>query len=283
MTADASARPLKAGELVLLIDRKDRRYLTTLEDGGEFHTHAGVVPHCELIGETEGTKVRSGRGAEYLVLRPTLNDYLLKMPRGAQIIYPKDLGPLLMIADIFPGARVLESGLGSGALSMTLLRAGAVITGYEIREDFAQRAQDNVRQFLGEEALSRYNVEVRSAYDGIDDTNFDRIMLDLPEPWNVVPHAATALRTGGLIASYSPSIVQVMQFTDALKKNSFAAIETVEVMNRGWHVENRAVRPNHRMVAHTGFLTSARLLVPDEPDPHDEVATAAPEPAVKQE
>lgn len=265
MSEDDGARPLKAGELVLLIDRKERRYLTTLKDGGEFHTHAGVVPHADLIDRFEGTRVRSGRGAEYLVLRPTLSDFILKMPRGAQVIYPKDLGPILMLADIFPGARVLESGVGSGALSMTMLRAGAHITGYELREDFAEKAMANVETFLGEEARSRYDIHIRDAYEGIDETNMDRVVLDLPEPWQVVPHAVQALRPGGIILAYTPSITQAMKFRDALTFHGFADIDTIEVLNRGWHIENRAVRPNHRMVAHTAFLTSARLLTKEGP------------------
>lgn len=257
-TSDRSV--LGVGELVMLVDRKKRRYLTELEQDGEFHTHAGVVPHSELIGKPEGVQVRSGRGAWYLALRPTLSDYILKMPRGAQVIYPKDLGPLLLIADLFPGAKVFESGIGSGALSMTMLRAGAHITGYELREDFAQRAIDNVRSFLGAEALERYNIEIRNAYDGIDATGFDRIVLDLPEPWQVVPHAEHALRTGGLIVTYSPSITQVARMAEQLAEGPWELVSTVEVLNRGWHVDPPAVRPDHRMVAHTGFLTSARLV-----------------------
>jgi tRNA (adenine57-N1/adenine58-N1)-methyltransferase len=149
------SRPLLVDERVLLFDAKDRRYLVTLVAGGEFHTHSGPVLHDDMIGHPEGLVVRSTRGARYTVVRPTLAEVVLKMPRGAQVIYPKDLGPILILADIFPGARVLESGLGSGALSMTLLRAGAEIFGYEIREDFAERAQANVAGFLGTGALDR--------------------------------------------------------------------------------------------------------------------------------
>lgn len=253
-------RMLAEGETVQFVDFKDRRYLVTLEAGKEFHSHAGAVAHDDLIGTAEGRIVRSTKGSTYLVLRPTLAERILKMPRGAQVIYPKDLGPLVMIADIFPGARVFESGVGSGALSMTMLRSGAEITGYELREDFAQRAKNNVSDFLGEETLERYDVQLRSAYDGIDETDFDRVVLDLPEPWQVVPHAATALRTGGIIVAYTPSITQVSKFRDALKDHGFAMAETTEFMQRGWHVEGQAVRPDHRMVGHTGFLTSARLL-----------------------
>ena len=251
---------LEAGEVVQLIDNKNRRYLVTLEPGGEFHSHAGLLAHDDLIGRPEGRALKSSRGGTYRVFRPTLSEFVLKMPRGAQVIYPKDLGPLLMIADIGPGVRVLESGVGSGALSMAMLRAGAEIVGYELREDFAGRATHNVERMLGAEALGRYRVELRDAYDGIDETELDRVVLDLPEPWQVVPHAATALRPGGILAAYTPSIVQVGQVRDALVENGFDLLETVEIMQRGWHVEGNAVRPDHRMVGHTGFLTSARLL-----------------------
>jgi tRNA (adenine57-N1/adenine58-N1)-methyltransferase len=250
---------LAEGEMVLLLDSKGRRYLVTLTPGKEFHSHSGYIAHDEIIGVDEGTTMRSTRGATYTLLRPTLSDFVLKMPRGAQVIYPKDLGPLLMLADISPGVRVLESGVGSGALSMAMLRAGAEIVGYELREDFATRAQANVERFLGPEAMSRYRVELRDCYEGVDEVGVDRIVLDLPEPWQVVPHALEALRPGGIIVAYSPSVVQVMQFREALDKAAgFALSETLEVLNRGWHVEGQAVRPDHRMVAHTGFLTTAR-------------------------
>ena len=254
------SRPLEAGERVLLIDSKKRRYLVTLQAGGEFHSHAGFVPHDEVIGRSEGILAQSTRNASYRVLRPTLADFILKMPRGAQVIYPKDLGPILMLADITPGCRVLESGVGSGALSMTMLRAGATITGYEMREDFANRAQSNVESFLGAEAMSRYDVQVRDCYEGIDGTGFDRIVLDLPEPWQVVKHAESALTPGGILLAYTPSITQAVQLRERLDESDFAMAETMEVLNRGWHIEGQAVRPDHRMVAHTGFLTHARLL-----------------------
>jgi tRNA (adenine57-N1/adenine58-N1)-methyltransferase len=234
------SRVFEAGDRVLLIDHKKRRYLVTLK--------------------VEGSTVRSTRNQGYLAIRPTLSDFVLKMPRGAQVIYPKDLGPILMLADLFPGAKVLESGVGSGALSMAMLRAGADIVGYEVREDFASRAQENVRSFLGEESMARYRVELRDCYEGIDETDLDRVVLDLPEPWRVVPHAEKALHPGGILLSYTPSIVQVMQLRDALADSAFDLAETVEVLNRTWHVEGQAVRPDHRMVAHTGFLTHARLL-----------------------
>ncbi len=253
-------RPFVDGDHVLLVDRKKRRYMLRLKAGGEFHTHAGVLPHDEIIGAPEGAELKSTRNATFLAVRPTFSEIVLKMPRGAQVIYPKDLGPILMIADIFPGARVLESGIGSGALSMTMLRAGAVITGYELREDFAARAKANVAAYAGEEALSRYDVHIRDAYEGIDETDLDRVVLDLPEPWQVVPHAAQALHPGGIIVAYTPSITQAVQFREALEPNGFGMAETMEVLQRGWYIEGQAVRPDHRMVAHTGFLSHARLL-----------------------
>ena len=250
---------LEAGDLVQFLDNKGRRYQAVLTPGKEFHSHSGVVPHTEIIGLPEGSTVRTTRGQAFLVLRPTLSEFILKMPRGAQVIYPKDIGPILMLADIAPGVRVLESGVGSGALSMGMLRAGADIVGYELREDFMNRARTNVEQFLGAGYLDRYRVELRDCYEGIDEEDLDRVVLDLPEPWQVVPHAAKALRPGGILVAYTPSVVQVSQLREALQRSRFFAAETVEIMQRGWHVEAQAVRPDHRMVGHTGFLTSARL------------------------
>jgi tRNA (adenine57-N1/adenine58-N1)-methyltransferase catalytic subunit len=250
--------PLRVGERALLLDSKRRRYLVVLAEGGEFHSHAGFVPHGDIAGRPEGAVVRSTKGAEYTVLRPTLEDFVLEMPRGAQVIYPKDLGPLLMLADIRAGTRVLESGVGSGALSMTLLRAGASVVGYELRPDFAARARDNVTSFLGEGLPFR--VEERDIYAGIDETDLDRVVLDLPEPWRVVKHAESAMHAGGIFVAYLPTIGQVAQLREALDHSAFAMAETIEVLQRSWHIEGQSVRPDHRMVAHTGFLTAARLL-----------------------
>ena len=254
------SHPFTVGDKVLLIDNKARRYLITLTDGGEFHSHTGAILHADIVGAEEGITLRSGRGSRFMAFRPTLNDFVLKMPRGAQVIYPKDLGPILFLADIFPGARVLESGVGSGALSMTMLRAGADIVGYELRDDFAERAQANVRGFLGEEAAARYRVQLRDCYEGIEETDLDRIVLDLPEPWHVVKSATRALRSGGILVAYTPSILQAARLRDELDASPFALAETIEVLHRSWHIEGQSVRPDHRMVAHTGFLTSARLL-----------------------
>jgi tRNA (adenine57-N1/adenine58-N1)-methyltransferase catalytic subunit len=258
-------RPLREGEQVLFIDTKKRRYLITLTAGKELHSHSGTVAHDAVIGSPEGATFRSSHGMYYTVIRPTLSEYILKMPRGAQVIYPKDIGPILLLADIFPGARVFESGVGSGALSMAMLRAGADIVGYELREDFAARATKNVTGFLGEEVLERYRVEIRDSYEGIDETDLDRVVLDLPEPWQVVKHAARAMHPGGIFLAYTPQITQAVQLRETMLDSPFGMVETVEVLNRGWHIEGQSVRPDHRMVAHTGFLTHARLLgTPDE-------------------
>jgi tRNA (adenine57-N1/adenine58-N1)-methyltransferase len=254
-----SGLTLDVGERVMLIDAKDRHYLITLKEGSAFHTHAGIVQHDDVIGVSEGSLVKSSTERSFLVLRPTLSDVVLKMPRGAQVIYPKDLGTILMQADIGPGMRVLEAGVGSGALSMTLLRAGASITAYEIREDFALHAQKNVHDFLGEHV--DYTVKIRDVTQGIDEVDLDRVILDMPEPWEVVKHAESALRPGGIFLAYLPTINQTQLLREALAHNSFGLEETVEILRRTWHVDGRSVRPDHRMVAHTGFLTSARRLV----------------------
>jgi tRNA (adenine57-N1/adenine58-N1)-methyltransferase len=257
------SRPFAAGDRVLLTDSKRRRHLITLVAAGSFHTHAGIVAHDDLIGAPDGTTVRTSRGQRLVAVRPTLAEFVLEMPRGAQVIYPKDLGPILVSADIFPGARVLESGVGSGALTIALLRAvgpqGQVV-GYELRDDFAKKARENVDAFLGTD--SPLTVEVRDVYDGIEVTELDRILLDLPEPWRVVKHAAAALSPGGILLSYLPTIGQVSRLREELAESPFGMLETYEVLHRGWHVEGQSVRPDHRMVAHTGFITHGRLLAP---------------------
>jgi tRNA (adenine57-N1/adenine58-N1)-methyltransferase len=263
---------LTDGERVLLLDAKERRYLITLRAGTMFHTHVGIVAHDDLIGAAEGSTVLGSTGRRFVVVRPTLSDVVLKMPRGAQVIYPKDLAAILVQADIAPGMRVLEAGVGSGALSMALLRAGADVVGYELREDFANRARSNVVASAGEGAP--YRVELRDVYEGIDETGLDRIVLDLPEPWQVLPHAQEALRSGGIICAYLPTINQTAQFRTALEESPFGMAETLEVLHRTWHIEARSVRPDHRMVGHTGFLTTARLLIP--PAATGPVETAIP-------
>jgi len=250
----------EAGEKALLLDSRGRRYLVTLQKGGAFHFHRGIVDHDALIGSPEGTRVRSTRGDVVLAVRPTLAEYVLKMSRGAQIVYPKDLGAMLVRADIFPGATVVEAGAGSGALTTALLRAvgpgGRVVT-YEVREDFAAKARENVEAFLGPAP----NLEIRlgSIYEGIGETGVDRVVLDLPEPWRALEPAACALRSGGILLSYLPTILQIHQLAEGLRQDArWSQVSTDETLVRTWHVETSSVRPDHRMVAHTGFITTAR-------------------------
>ena len=250
---------LQAGERILLVDAKDRRYLITLRPGTSFHTHVGIVDHDQLIGVPEGSTVLGSTGRRFLAVRPTLSEAVLKMPRGAQVIDPKDLGAILIQADIAPGMRVLEAGVGSGALSMALLRAGAEVVGYELREDFAEGARKNVVAMGA--GSDRYRVEIRDVYQGIVEVGLDRVLLDLPEPWRVLPHAAVALRPGGILCAYLPTINQTSQLRATLDLHGFGMASTLEVLHRTWHIEDRSVRPDHRMVGHTGFLTSARRLV----------------------
>ena len=199
MTGDAvsPSHMLGAGDQVLIIDSKDRRYLVRLAVGASFQTHAGVIDHDEIIGGPEGVSIIARRRDQgegprrrLLVLRPTLADLIVKMPRGAQVIYPKDLGAILFAADLHPGARVLEAGVGSGALSMAALRAGCDVLGYELRSDFAARARANVAGYLGDGA--KYTVELRDVYDGIGATDLDQVLLDVPEPWRVETRGAGA-------------------------------------------------------------------------------------------
>jgi tRNA (adenine57-N1/adenine58-N1)-methyltransferase catalytic subunit len=262
----AVRQAFEVGERVLLVDDKKRHYLVTLAGGGQFHTHHGYVAHDDLIGASEGGRVTSTRNEHYRALRPTMEDVILLMPRGAQVIYPKDIGPIVHLADIYPGSRVFESGVGSGALSMAMLRSGAEIVGYEIREDFANRARTNVIAVLGDGVVGRYQVHLADAYAGIDPAHLaggrvDRAVLDLPEPWQVIPHVEQVLEPGGVLCCYTPSIVQASQVRERLGQGSWTECKTIEVLHRSWHVDGLAVRPDHRMVAHTAFLTFARLVV----------------------
>ncbi len=254
--------PFEAGERALFIDKKERRYLVTLKAGGQFHTHAGFVHHDEVIGQPEGARAVTASGAPFIVVRPSITDFVLKMPRGAQVVYPKDIGAILVGADIHPGAVVLEAGTGSGALTIGLLRAvgdlGRIIT-YDLRQEFADKARANIEAFFGKlpGSLEMREGDVTAADVGVQ---VDRIVLDMPEPWRVTPVALRWLRPGGVFASYVPSIVQVSQVTDALRAAGFIDVLTTETLVRTWHVEGQSVRPDHRMVAHTGFITTARFL-----------------------
>ena len=253
--------PFEPGERVLLIDGRGRRFLVRLQAGGTFHFHGGAVPHDLILGSEEGTVVHSTTGAGLVCLRPTLADFVLKMPRGAQVVYPKDMGAIVVEADIAPGTAVLEAGTGSGALTIALCRAtgpeGRVVS-YEGREDFRDKAVANLEAFFGKipswADLRLGDVREVAATGEM----FDRAVLDLPEPWAVLPEVSTALRTGGILCTYLPTTNQIQQCVLTLESSGFTEVATFEVLIRSWHVTARSVRPDHRMVAHTGFITVGR-------------------------
>ena len=253
--------PFEPGERVLLVDQRDRRYLLRLVPGETWHSHGGGVPHDDLIGAPEGTVVRSPSGMAFRAFRPRMADFVLKMPRGAQVVYPKDVGPILVEADIHPGARVLESGTGSGALTMALCRAvgpeGRVVS-YDLRPEFQATAAQNVETYLGKlpEWLELREGDVREV--AATGETYDRVVLDLPEPWAVLEPVGAVLPPGGILCGYLPTTVQVQQLVLAFPGTGFEHLETFEVLHRSWHVTERSVRPDHRMVGHTGFITVAR-------------------------
>lgn len=262
----AGGLPFQDGEQVLLLDQRGKRHLIFLRKSETFHSDRGWVPHDAIVGQPEGSWVRSSLGLRYLAVRPTLAEYVLEMPRGAQVIYPKDLAMILFWADIYPGCRVLEAGMGSGALTLALLRAvgpeGRVIS-YEQREEFARRALTNIRLRVGE--VANLVVRLMPVEAGIaDEDPVDRVLLDLPEPWTLAAAVALRLRPGGIFLAYVPTIIQSHQFSETLRRDPrWAQIETFETLYRPWNIEGQSVRPFHRMVAHTGFMTVARRVVPE--------------------
>jgi tRNA (adenine57-N1/adenine58-N1)-methyltransferase catalytic subunit len=255
--------PLSKGEQVVLHDRKGRRYLVALEPGEEWHSHAGTLAHDDIIGRPEGDVVRTSKGMEVTLLRPTLEDFVLKMPRGAQVVYRKDQAMIVALGDIRPGCTVIEAGAGSGALSLALLQAVGTtgwLVSFERREDHLKNARRNVTTFLGEEP-PHWDLRLGDVADGLADLSCDRVVLDLLEPWEVVAAAGTALRPGGILVAYMPTVPQVMRMVETLETDGrFGLTATSETLVRPWHVSGLAVRPDHRMVAHTGFITAARRL-----------------------
>lgn len=258
--------PFRSGERALFLDGRDRRYLITLQAGGQFHTHAGFVSHDAVIGSVEGVRLDLSGGGRVTVVRPTMSDVIVKMPRGAQVVYPKDIGSIIVGADIAPGVTVLEAGTGSGALTMALVRAvgptGKVVS-IEQREDHARRAGSNLVAMLGS-IPKELTLEIGDITTYEPAERADRVVLDLPEPWRVAERAETLLRPGGIFCSYVPSTTQVQETVSTLRRMGFIDVVTSETLVRTWHVEGRAVRPDHRMVGHTGFVTVARLLATEE-------------------
>lgn len=256
------SNPFAAGDLCLVLDAKGRRYLVDLAPGSDFQYHAGTLPHDDIIGAEPGSLFRSTADSRLVVLRPRLADYVLKMPRGAQLIYPKDLGPMIHWGDIAPGQTVIEAGTGSGALALALLRGvgrdGRVIT-VERRSDHLAHAARIISRFHGglPDNLTMLEGDVCEVFD--DHPGADRLMLDLPEPWDVAQAAAGKLQAGAVVCAYVPTVPQVQRFTDALRRSGwFVGTETFEGLHREWKVEGRSVRPESQMVGHTGFITVAR-------------------------
>lgn len=263
------------GDRVQLTDSKGRLHTITLEAGREFHTHQGRLLHDALIGEPEGSVVHNTAGVEYLALRPLLADYVMSMPRGAAVVYPKDAGQIITMGDIHPGARVVEAGVGSGALSMSLLRAigerGELIS-FERREDFADIAQGNVRAFLGKDHPA-WRVVIgdlaETLGDEVADGSVDRVVLDMLAPWECLPAVAAALRPGGVLTCYVATTTQLSRVAEGLRDHGgFTEPAAWESLVRGWHLEGLAVRPQHRMHGHTGFLITSRRLASGVAAPH---------------
>ena len=260
-------RPLKEGERVLLVDKVGRRYKLTLKSGATHSLHSGGFAHDDLIGKSEGVIVTTNKGARLLVVRPTFAEQVTGRVRQAQPIYPKDLGAILVGADIHPGARVLEAGTGTGALTLAAIRAvgpSGLVVSYENREEFLDAAKRGIEETLGS-IPANLELKLGDIYAGVEERDMDRVLLDLPEPWLAVPTVQAALRAGGIVFAHCPNVSQVQRFFDCLREvRGFGLLEAIEVLQRGWTVRGRSMRPSHRMVAHTGFLCFARRLAGDD-------------------
>ena len=262
--------PLAPGERVRLTDPKGRRHNVLLEPGKEFFTTKGSIAHDALIGRPEGVVVTSSKGTDYLALRPLYHEYAVSMPRGAAVVYPKDAAQIVMMADIFPGATVVEAGAGSGALSCALLRAvgeGGLVASYERRTDFAEVARRNVTAFFGGEHPA-WRLTVGDLVESLAETSVDRAVLDLLAPWESVTVIAEALVPGGVVCAYVATTTQLARTVETLRAHGgFTEPYAWESLVRSWHVEGLAVRPEHSMNAHTGFLVTARRMAPGETAP----------------
>jgi tRNA (adenine57-N1/adenine58-N1)-methyltransferase len=255
--------PFAPGDRVQLTDPKGRMHTITLVTGKEFHTHKGSIQHDELIGSPEGSVITTTGNVTYLAMRPLLSDFVLSMPRGAAVVYPKDAGQVVHMADIFPGARVVEAGVGSGALTMSLLRAvgdDGRVSSYERRADFADIARDNVEAFFGGPHPA-WTLTVGDLVETLDETDIDRVVLDMLAPWDCLDAVSRALVPGGVLICYLATATQLSRTAEALRdQGSFTEPHAWESLVRGWHLEGLAVRPEHRMVGHTGFLVTSRRL-----------------------
>ncbi|WP_343603034.1 tRNA (adenine(58)-N(1))-methyltransferase TrmI [Mycobacterium sp.] len=258
--------PFAVGDRVQLTDAKGRHYTMLLTPGGEFHTHRGAIAHDAVIGLPEGSVVRSPNGDQFLVLRPLLVDYVMSMPRGAQVVYPKDAAQIVHEGDIFPGARVLEAGAGSGALTCSLLRAAGPhgrVTSYELRSDHAEHARRNVETFFGG-APDNWRLEVADVADcTLPDGSVDRVVLDMLAPWDTLDTAARVLVSGGVLMIYLATVTQLSKTVEALRdRRCWTEPRAWETLQRGWNVVGLAVRPQHAMRGHTAFLVWTRRLAP---------------------
>lgn len=255
--------PFKDGDRVQLTDEKGKMYSFFLVSGNQWHSHKGWINHDDIIGKDEGIVLLSSNGTKYQVLRPLLNDYVLSMGRGATIVYPKDSAVIVGFADIFPGARVLEAGAGSGALAIALLRAvkgDGKLRSFEERPDFLDIARRNVKEYFG---YLPDNWELKSGriQDGEFENDFDRMVLDMLAPWDVIETAERALRPGGVLCCYVATTTQLSRTAEAIRESGvFTEPESLEILLRNWHHEGLAVRPQHSMNAHTGFLLFARRM-----------------------
>ena len=257
--------PFAEGDIALFYDRRRRRYRVPLRAGSRFSSHLGSIDHDDIIGRTEGFSAITSKGHRLVVLRPTFQESVLELPRQSQVIYPKDLGSILMRGDMFPGARVVEIGLGSGAAAAAILRAigpsGSLVS-YEVREAVIEPARANVAE-LAPGAANHEIVAADMYVESVRERDLDRMLIDIAEPWRIAHSAAEALRPGGLLVSYLPTVLQIHQLTMTLTMDPrWRLVETVELIERGWHVSDQSVRPEHSMVAHTGFITTARRCEP---------------------
>ena len=255
----------KLGDRVQLTDPKGKMYSFTLTAGKEWHTHKGWINHDDLIGLPEGSVVATTAGLKFTAFIPLLADYVLSMPRGATIVYPKDAAMIVGAADIYPGARVLEAGVGSGALTLSLLRAvgeNGFVHSVERREDFAANARANVEDYFSSTPMN-WRLDIGSVQDESFSQPFDRVILDMLSPWECVEMSAQILRPGGVFLAYVATTTQLSETAEALKRNgSFTEPESSETIVRGWHHEGLAVRPQQRMIGHTGFLIQSRRMAP---------------------